>query len=94
MDEFIDEPIEVESEPRSSNPKSFVWRGARYDVAEVVQAWQDWRVPEFAKHARGWLHRRHRNCFVVRTTDAQVFELYLDRGFGKRDWVLFKRRAQ
>ncbi|MBI5649235.1 MAG: hypothetical protein HZC40_02125 [Chloroflexi bacterium] len=94
MDEFIDEPIQVESEPRMSNPKTFTWRGASYQVAEVMQAWQDWSVPAFAKHARGWLHRRHRNCFVIRTTDDQIFELYLDRGFGKRDWVLLKRRAQ
>jgi len=91
MDEFIDEPIRVESEARTRQPKSFAWRGAQYVVAEVVQAWQDWRVPEFAAHARGWLHRRHRNCFVVRTTSDETFELYLDRGFGKRDWVLLKK---
>ncbi len=91
VDEFIDEPIKVASEPRTSNPQTFEWCGIHYAVVEVVRAWQDWCVPEFAAHARGWLHRRHRNCFIVRTTTDETFEVYLDRGFGKRNWVLLQR---
>jgi hypothetical protein len=94
VDEFIDEAITVDCEQLTTHPKTFVWREKRYAVAEVIKAWQDWHTPAFAKHAQGWMHRRHLNCFIVRTTDHQVFELYFDRGFGKRDWILFKRRAK
>jgi len=93
VDEFIDEPIAVESEELTTAPKSFVWRDVRYEVAEVVKMWQDWHTPPFADHARSWINRRHRNCFVVRTTDGQLFEMYLDRGSGKRDWILYKRQT-
>ena len=88
---FISEPITVEYDTEKMGPTSFVWRGTRYDVAEVVQEWQDWSVPDYA-HVRGWIHRRHRNYYVVRTTDDHVFELYLDRPPGRRDWVLLKQR--
>jgi len=70
MDEITHEPIETESELRSSNPQSFVWRAEAYRVADVVPVRQDWTLPEFAKRARGWQHRRHRNCFSVRMPDA------------------------
>jgi hypothetical protein len=93
VDEFIDEPITVESEELTTAPKTFVWRGDKYYVAEVIKSWQDWHTPSFADHARQWMHRRHRNCFIVRTTDSQVFEMYLDRSPGKRDWVLYKRQT-
>ena len=93
MDEFIDEAIVVESEELTTAPKAFVWRSVRYEVAEVIKMWQDWHTPPGAKHAQRWMHRRHRNCFVVRTTGGEIFELYLDRGSGKRDWILFKRQT-
>jgi hypothetical protein len=93
VDEFIDEPITVESEELTTAPKTFVWRADKYHVAEIIKSWQDWHTPSFADHARQWMHRRHRNCFIVRTTDNQVFEMYLDRGSGKRDWVLYKRQT-
>jgi hypothetical protein len=94
VEEFIDEPIEVESEELTTAPQSFVWRGQPFQVAKVVKAWQDWRIPSYAKHAQKWMHRRHRNCFVVRTTDGQTFEMYLDRASGKREWMLLKRITQ
>lgn len=94
MDEFIDETITVEREAFTTAPRAFVWRGVRYAVAEVLQAWQAWHTPPYAKYAKKWMHRRHRNYFIVRTTDDQVFELYLDRAFGRREWVLYKRRTQ
>jgi hypothetical protein len=92
VDQFIDEAITVEAD-ETTQPKSFVWRGVRYEVMEVLKVWQDWHTPSFAKHAKGWIHRRHRNCFVVRTAGDEIFELYLDRGSGKRDWILFKRQT-
>jgi hypothetical protein len=93
VDEFIDEPIIVDSQELTTAPKTFVWRETQFQVAEVLKAWQDWHTPSYADHARSWVHRRHRNYFIVRTTDGQVFEMYLDRGSGKRDWVLYKRQT-
>jgi hypothetical protein len=93
LDEFIDEAITVESEASTTAPRTFVWRGVRYEVAEVIKMWQDWHTPSYAKHAQKWMHRRHRNYFVVRTTEGQIFELYFDRAFGRQDWVLYKRQT-
>jgi hypothetical protein len=94
VDEFIDEAITVETEDLTTAPHAFVWRGVRYTVAEVIKAWQDWHTPAYAKHAQKWMHRRHRNYYVVRTTDDQVFELYFDRAFGRRKWMLYKRQTK
>ncbi|MCW5848514.1 MAG: hypothetical protein KIT87_00240 [Anaerolineae bacterium] len=91
-EEFISEPIEVEYSQERMMPTAFVWRGDRYTVAEVLQEWQDWGIPNYA-HVHGWIHRRHRNYYVVRTTDEKVFELYLDRPPKRREWILLKRRA-
>lgn len=91
--EFISESIQVEYSKEKLAPTSFVWRGQHYDVAEVLQEWQDWHTPAYAAHARGWIHRRHRNYYVVRTIDEHIFELYLDRPPGRREWVLLKQKT-
>jgi len=93
MDEFISEPITVEYDEERMAPASLRWRGQTYAVAEVLSAWQDWHAPSYADHARSWIHRRHRNYYVVRTTQGPIFEIYLDRAAGKRDWVLLKRKG-
>lgn len=91
--EFIDEPITVNYDSDLLRPISFTWRSGHYQIAEVLKAWQDWRMPASSRHARGWRHRRHRDYYEVRTTDGQVFLLYLDRAGGRRVWVLLKRLA-
>lgn len=90
-DDFIDEAISVEYDADKMVPTAFTWRRERYVVAEVLRAWQDWSTGGYA-HARGWIHRRHRNYYLVATADGQVFELYLDRGAKRRTWVLLRRR--
>lgn len=92
-EEFIDEPIEVEYDARQTEPKAFVWRGQRYAVAEVLEFRQEWQTPAYARHAKGWRSRRHRNYYTVRTADGHIFELYLDHGFGQRHWVLLRRKG-
>jgi hypothetical protein len=89
--QFIDEPIEVEYDRIRLGPTAFTWRSVRYEIAEILEARQDYHTPEYAAHARGWLHRRHRNYYTVRTTGGQAFEIYLDRAGGRRQWVLLKR---
>ncbi len=90
---FIDEPIEVDYDRVRLGPTAFTWRGVRYEVAEILETRQDYHTPEYAAHARGWLHRRHRNYYTVRTADGQVWELYLDRAGGRRQWVLLKKKG-
>lgn len=91
-DKFIDDPIRVDYDPRDLAPKSFEWQGKHFAIAQVLEFRQDWSTPAYAPHARGWRSRRHRNYYTVRTADGQVFELYLDRGAGRRDWMLLKRK--
>lgn len=90
-DQFIDQAVGVEYDPRDLAPKAFLWRGKRYEVPAVVEFRQDWHTPAYAHYARGWRQRRHRNYYTVRTTDGQIVELYLDHGSGQRSWVLLKR---
>ena len=46
----------------AERPKSFVWQGTEYAVAEVEKAWQE----------------PARRCFHVRTRDNKRFQLYYD----------------
>ena len=89
--QFIDEPVTVDYQSAAVGPTSLTWRGERSTVAAVVRAWVDFRTPAYADHARGWLHRRHRNYYVLRLENGEVVEVYLDRAGGRRDWVLLKR---
>lgn len=90
---FIDEPVDVDYGTASEGPRSVTWRGRKSAVTEIIRAWQDYSVPAYADHARGWLHRRHRNCYLLRLDDGNVVELYLDRGGGRRTWVLLKQHT-
>lgn len=92
---FIGEPITVDfNDPplRSKTPKCpdrFVWRGATYEIVELLQEWRDFRrrgrradnmQPAHAAHAaqRGsWGVGRF--YFQVRLADGRLFELYYDR---------------
>lgn len=87
---FIDEPVKVEYETARVGPTAVVLNGVRRPVSKVIREWQDYHTPAYADHAQGWLHRRHRNYYLVRLDNGDVVELYLDRAGGRRDWVLLK----
>ena len=89
---FISEPIHVDYDTEKRAPTAFVWRGTRREIVETLREWQDWQVPNY-EHARGWIHRRHRNYYHVRTADGHVYEIYLDRAAHRRNWVLLKQIA-
>jgi len=80
---FVGEEIEV-PEKRPGAPASFVWRGKEYKVAKVESSQ---RVLDFQK---SWWRRRHRDYYVVRAENGQVFKIYRHRGPGRRYWVLFE----
>jgi hypothetical protein len=90
---LISERIEVElSDGRGAlrEPQAFVWRGRRYQVAEVISAWAEVGFGA-GERTRTWYRRRHRNHWQVRTVEGAVYELYLDRSGGRRDWVLARK---
>jgi hydroxyacylglutathione hydrolase len=89
--QFVDEPIAVEYDSARFGPRSLTWRSREFHVEEILLSWQDFHTPAYAGHARGWLHRRHRNYYIVRVTGGDVLEVYLDRAGGQRTWVLLKR---
>lgn len=88
---FVDEPVTVEYKTASVGPTALQWHNKRHAVVKIIREWQDVRTPPYAGHARGWLHRRHRNCYLLRLEGGEVVEVYLDRAGGRRDWVLLKR---
>jgi hypothetical protein len=71
-------------------PARFVFGEKTVEVAEVLRRWQDRgfhpRTPR-----RSWLERRHRTFYRVRATDGFVYDLYVDRTGGRRDWFVTRR---
>ncbi len=88
---FIGEKIEVVSSDEEPRPLSFKWRGHEYSITEIVRSWQDHGFSEAAPRRRTWLMRRHRNVYLVSTDSGEVFEIYLDRGSGRRAWYIYKQ---
>lgn len=84
MDKFISEKIEVNFDRKPGPPTSFVWRERKYIIQEVV----DHRL--HLDFSRRWWQRRHRDYYQVKTAEGDLFEIYFNRGPGKRYWVLYK----
>ncbi len=81
---FIAEEVEVQIEGKPGLPSSFIWSGQEYKIAEVLSARRELDL------RRAWWRRRHRDRYLVRTTDGRTFELYFHRGPGRRYWVLYR----
>ena len=64
--QFVHQPITVEYEKAAVGPTALRWGGSLRRVTEVVRQWQDFHTPSYATHATGWLHRRHRNYYLLR----------------------------
>lgn len=91
--ELISERIEVElsdDERALRVPVAFTWRGQRYVIRQIVSVWVDAGFGA-GEVTRTWYRRRHRNAYRVETEGGEVFEVYLDRGGSRRDWVLAKK---
>lgn len=63
------EPIEMRERRHGYFPKSFIWRGSRYDVHAVERCWTVSR--------RGLDGKVERHCFRVRCREG-TFEVYQD----------------
>jgi len=87
---FIGEKIEVVTSEEEPTPLSFIWRGKEYKIEEIIKSWHDHGFSPAAPAKRSWLLRHHRNVYVVMTEGGERFEIYLDRGAGRRDWYIYR----
>jgi len=83
--QFISQEITVLFAAKPGPPTAFVWNGVEYTIARVRDAQRrlDFRKP--------WFSRRHRDYYVVETEAGGIFEIYFQRGPGRRYWVLYKK---
>jgi len=95
--EFIGKPIQVRMTGEVRVPVSFLLEDREYEVAEILETWQDHGFGMASPLKKNWRLRHHRNYFRVRTTEGDVFELYLDRtrvglsAGAPRRWFLYRR---
>jgi hypothetical protein len=92
--EILSDPITVELQTDAvvmPGPAAFVWRGERHVVKRVLEVWQDHGFSDKRPRAHEWWERRHRNYYRVQTETGEVWELYLDRGSGRRKWYAARR---
>lgn len=95
MEKFFGERIEVEKNEMSPDPVSFKWRGEVHEVREILDVRVDIGFGCMTPRSRKWYTRRHRRYYVVRDSEGDVFEVYLDYADrGKQTWWLVKRREE
>lgn len=87
--DFIGEIIQVETTGEVKQPAAFTWRGRSYRISRILASWQDSSMPATLQRAK-WIMRHHRNYYHVQTDSGERFEIYLDRGAKRPDWVLLK----
>jgi hypothetical protein len=88
--EFIGEVISVETEGEVKRPAGFTWRGQDYRVERILASWHDFQMPTELRRPK-WTMRHHRNYYHVQTDTGERFEIYLDRGAKRPEWILLKR---
>ncbi len=97
MGEFVGRKIEVVTGGKLIEPTSFRLVGRDYEIAEVLESWQDHGFGMAAPLKKNWRLRHHRNYYRVRTKEGEVFEIYLDRTrvglrHGRpRNWYLYRK---
>jgi hypothetical protein len=92
MKRFFGERIEVKRGEMSPDPVSFKWRGEVHEVREILDVRVDIGFGSLPPRSRKWYTRRHRRYYVVRDSEGDGFEIYLDYGDrGKQTWWLVKR---
>jgi hypothetical protein len=95
MAEFIGREIEVTVGGEVKAPVAFRLGGQEHKVAEVLDGWQDHGFGQAEPLRKNWRLRHHRNYYRVRTSEGQVFEIYMDRGSVKhperRRWYVYRK---
>ena len=86
---FIGEKIDVITSAEEPTPVRFNWHGKQYVIKKIIRQWQDHGYSQAAP-VRNWRTRRHRNNYVVEVDTGDCFEIYLDRGSGRRVWYVYR----
>jgi hypothetical protein len=94
---FFGQEIQVTTDGEVKTPTAFKLADREYTVSEIVQEWQDHGFgPTAAGRRNRWWQRRHRNYYLVKTSEGDLFEIYYDRGTNLnhpalRKWVLHRQ---
>jgi len=89
---FVGERIETEISANAPRPLSFIWRGEKHEIAEILSEWVDTSFGQLPSRSRKWYTRRHRRYFLVRDSAGDVFEIYLDYADRKnKTWWLTRQ---
>lgn len=92
MSEFFGKKIDVETEKTSPRPVSFTWQSVTYQITEILREWVDTGFGTTPPGSRVWFNRRHRRYYVVRASDGNYYEIYLDYADRRRpSWWLVSR---
>jgi hypothetical protein len=70
MSKRYDEEVDVRVERDAGMPSAFIWRGLRYEVADVIGRW---RI-----EGRWWADGRDREYWRVEARGGAVWDLYHD----------------
>ncbi len=85
--EFIGKEIEVrvsDDPSEAGRPLAFKLAGKEHQVAEVLANWQDHGFARIAPAHADWRFRQHRQHYRVRTSEGDVWEIYVDWLAGRR----------
>ena len=86
---FFGRRLDVVSDDDSPNPAKFMLEGETHVVSEILLMWHDYSFPSDSRRHRWW-QREHRNDYRLRTSQERIFELYFDRGTGKKSDSRFR----
>jgi hypothetical protein len=95
--QFLGREIQVTTGGEIKVPATFTLDGREYAVSEIVREWQDHGFGlGAAGRQRRWWQRRHRTCYLVKTTEGELFEIYFDRGANlkhpeRRKWYAHRK---
>ncbi len=94
--QFFSREIEVTTSGEVRIPSSFRLGDREYIIAEIMEAWPDHSFGRSPLRRKKWWLRRHRNCYRVKTTGGEVFEIYYDRGTSlkypeRKKWSLYRQ---
>ncbi len=77
---FFGKQIEVTVEGELRQPASFRLDDAQHRIGEILRFWSDHGFGDAMRARPRWWQRHHRNYYLVKTEDGEVFEIYHDRG--------------
>ncbi len=94
---FFGQEIQVTAGGDVKVPTAFKLADHEYLISEIVQEWQDHSFgPMALGHRNRWWQRRHRNYYLVKTSEGELFEIYYDRGTNLKHpefkkWILHRQ---